>query len=333
MKFSICEILGVTIIDPITHGLIGAALSRLSGNPLELTDPILIGCTLGAMLPDLDIVTHVKGRVNYLLQHRGASHSLLALGSMALALGTVVYYVFPTSPWLTVVFWTLVGTLSHGLADLLNSYGAQLLWPFNKKKFTINMAMLTEPVIFLLFLGSLVVSIWQPDFAFRSTIITLFLSAVYLLLREYHRDRTKKKLVSYFNLTDKENVKVLPAMYRPFSWAFIIYYPDRVKVGVMSREGAQILQVLPQWDKDDPVISKAMAGEIAEIFNKLTPHLHIIRTESDSEVKVEFVDLRYLSKKSFIYTGEVYFQPDGNIAREKFYPLGRENSQGVLFEY
>lgn len=324
-------------IDPITHGLIGVALSRLSGNPLELTDPILIGCTLGAMLPDLDIVTHYKGRLNYLLKHRGASHSLLALGSMALALGSLVYYIFPSSPWHTIVFWTLVGTLSHSLADLLNSYGAQLLWPFNKKKFTINMAMLTEPVIGLLFLISLLVSIWQPDFAIQSTLVTLFLSAVYLLLREYHRERTKKRLAEHYKLAEKEKIKVLPAMYRFFSWAFIIYFTDRVEIGVMSREGACILQVLPQWDADDPVIAKAMAGEIAEIFDKLTPHLHIIRKDSElnsnSEVKVEFVDLRYWNKEEFIYIGEVYLHSDGNIAKEKFYPFGSNSSQGVIFEY
>ncbi|MBC2724341.1 MAG: metal-dependent hydrolase, partial [Desulfosporosinus sp.] len=61
------------MLDPITHGLIGIALSTLSGHSMQLYDPVFLGCTLGAMLPDLDIIAHVKGRLNYLLKHRGAS--------------------------------------------------------------------------------------------------------------------------------------------------------------------------------------------------------------------------------------------------------------------
>jgi inner membrane protein len=114
--------------------LIGAALSTFSGHPIEITDPIFLGCTLGAMLPDLDIVTYFKGRLNYLMKHRGASHSFLALGGMALVLGSIIYAIFPSASWGSIVFWTLIGTLSHGLSDLLNSYGAELLWPFYRKK-------------------------------------------------------------------------------------------------------------------------------------------------------------------------------------------------------
>jgi inner membrane protein len=317
-------------IDPITHGLIGASLATLSGHPMQLNDPVFLGCTIGAMLPDLDIVTHLKGRVNYLLKHRGASHSLLALGGMALSLGSIVYSIFPTTSWTTVIFWTLIGTLSHGLADLFNSYGAQLLWPFTRKKFTFDMVMLTDPVVFGLFLFSLIVSIFQPEYAVYSTITAFLISSIYLIYREFDRRRTHKKLMLYFKIQDRKSIKVLPAMYRPFNWAFLVFQDEIVQFGIIQGENAKVLRVLPQWDENDPWITNALEGELAEIFTNFTPYFHILRKD---EGKVEFLDLRYWDKEDFIYTGEVKMLPNGQISEEKFYPFPKSNSQGVLLEY
>lgn len=319
-------------IDPITHGLIGAAIANLSGHPIQLNDPIFIGCTLGAMIPDIDIVTHLKGRINYLLKHRGASHSLLALGGMAMGLGTLVHYIFPTSSWLTVVFWTLLGTLSHGIADLLNSYGAQLLWPFYKKKFTVNMAMLTDPVIFVLFFSSMIFSIAQPEYGMFSTLTVLGVAIVYLFIREMDRFKTRKRLEHAFGAM-RGQVKVLPAMYRPFNWAFLLYEKDTVTFGIMQKKKAKILKVLPQWDSEDPLISNALEGELADIFTRFTPYFHVVREDNGPEAKIQFVDLRYWDKEDFLYTGEVRICSDGKIAEERFFPFGNKNSQGIVLEY
>ncbi|MGI1657817.1 MAG: metal-dependent hydrolase [Desulfitobacterium sp.] len=319
-------------IDPITHGLIGAAISSLSGHPMQLNDPIFIGCTLGAMIPDLDIVTHLKGRINYLLKHRGASHSLLALGGMALGLGSLVHFIFPTSPWLTVVFWTLLGTLSHGIADLLNSYGAQLLWPFYKKKFTVNMAMVTDPVIFVLFLSSLIFSLVQPELALFSTLTVLTISMVYLVIREIDRLNTRKRLSQAFGVCG-EQIKVLPAMYRPLNWSFLLYEEDRVSFGTMQKKEGRILKTLPKWDAEDPWINNALEGELADIFNQFTPYYHVIRKDIGQEAKIQFVDLRYWNKEDFLYKGEVLVCADGKITEERFFSFGNKSSQGIVLEY
>lgn len=300
---------------------------------MQLNDPVFLGCTLGAMLPDLDIVTHLKGRINYLLKHRGASHSLLALGGMALGLGSVVYSIFPSTPWMTVVFWTLIGTLSHGVADLLNSYGAQLLWPFYRKKFTFDMVMLTDPIVFALFLFSLILSMVHPEFARNSTITAFILSITYLLFREFDRLRTRKRLVEKFHLPKEVTIKVLPAMYRPFNWSFLIFQDERVSFGVLLRGEPKILKTLPQWDEKDPWITNALEGGLAEIFTKFTPYFHVVRVDDGTESKVEFLDLRYWDKEDFLYTGEVKMLPDGKIAEETFYSFGHRHSQGILLEY
>lgn len=319
-------------MDPITHALVGASLSALSGHPMQLNDPVFLGCTLGAMLPDLDILFHVKGRLNYLLNHRGASHSLLVLPGLALGLGTVVYQMFPTTSWWTVVCWTLLGLLSHSLLDLLNSFGAQLLWPFFRKKMTVDMIMITDPIVSCLFLGAFLASLRFPDLARPFSLIAIVYSGLYLGYRQIDRVKTRDMLMETYSLKIREQVKVIPAMYHPFAWNFILFEGDRVCIGVIRNQIPSILRVLPQVDRDNPSVSNALEGSLAEVFCRFTPYYHVVAHETDSqECYVEFLDLRYWSKGDFLYTGNVFFDQDGEISYETFCHFSKE--EGVLLSY
>ena len=318
--------------DPLTHGLIGAALFTLSGHPLQLNDPVFLGCTLGSMLPDIDIVAHVKGRLNYLLKHRGVSHSLIALTGMSLGLSAILYAMFPTTSWTSIFIWTLVGTLSHGLLDVLNSFGAKLLWPFSRKKFTVNMIMLTDPVVFTSFLGSLIISYNFPIIAQESTLMTFILAALYLAYRENRRLKLRKHLMSVYHIKDKSGVKVLPAMYRPFSWNFLLLQKNFVRFGTIRDQTPIILRVLPRWDNDDPLVLSALEGNLAELFDQFTPYYHLV-TEQDVNdgCKVEFVDLRYWTKGNFLYSGRLVVNGNGEVSQETFYSA--PNQEGILLSY
>lgn len=318
-------------LDPITHGLIGIALSTFSGHPIQLNDPVILGCTLGAMLPDLDIITHYKGRLNYLLKHRGASHSLIALSAMAVGLGTFLYLGFPSTSWTTVFFWTLVGTMSHGIMDLLNSYGAELLWPFSRKKITADMIMLTDPVVLSSLLVSLFISLKVSDYATFSSFTALLFSGVYLGYRHLGRLKTRDRLMEIYHLKDRNQVKVLPAMYHPFTWNFLLFQGDIVSFGIIRNKIPSICRVLPKFDGENPSVSNALEGSLAEIFSQFTPYYHVVHHSDEEECKVEFLDLRYWSNGDFIYTGHVYLDADGEISQEIFHPL--PNQEGVLLSY
>lgn len=319
-------------MDPITHGLIGIALSAFSGHTMQLNDPVFWGCTLGAMLPDLDIITHLRGRLNYLLKHRGASHSFIALTGMSLGLGTALYLVFPTTSWTTIVFWTLIGTMSHGITDLLNSYGAELLWPFSRKKITVDMIMLTDPVILGLFSLAFLISLNIPNLAQITSLNVILASALYLACRHLGRSKTRDRLMRVYQLNNKDQVKVLPAMYHPFTWNFILFQEDFVRFGIIRNKMATICRVLPKFNEDDPTVSNAMEGTLAEIFSQFTPYYHVVSHVSDTEeYTVQFLDLRYWAKGDFLYTGNVILNEDGEISQEVFHPL--PNQKGVQLSY
>lgn len=319
-------------MDPITHGLIGIALSTFSGHTIQLTDPVVLGCTLGAMLPDLDIIAHVKGRLNYLLKHRGASHSLIALSSMALGLSTVLYTIYPTTSWQTIFIWSLIGTMSHGIMDLLNSFGAELLWPFSRKKITADMIILTDPVVLCSFLGSLILSLTMPGIEQLSSLGAFITSALYLGYRHLGRIKTRDRLMKAYHVDVKEQVKVLPAMYHPFAWNFILYQGELVRFGIVRNQAPTICRVLPKFDENNPSVSHALEGNLAELFNQLTPCYHVVAHRSEAEqCIVEFLDLRYWTKGDFLYTGNVFLNEKGEISQEIFHPL--PNQAGVLLSY
>lgn len=283
---------------------------------------------MGAMMPDLDIVAHLKGRLNYLLKHRGKSHSFPALGLMSIGLSSILYSFYPETSWNTIFFWTLAGTLSHGLIDILNSFGAQLFWPFSKKKFTVDMITLSDPVIFLFFLGAALLSFSR--LAVQASVSAFVLSALYLLYKELDRQKVKKSVMNMYHLHDKSEVKILPALYKPFSWNFLIVQEHLVRFGTIREQKPQIQRVLPRWDQADPYIAAAMDGALAEVFDQFTPYYHVV-SKLEEERIVSFVDLRYWGKDGFLYTGQVLMNEAGEIAQETFYPF--PDRDGILLSY
>ncbi len=46
-------------MDPLTHGVIGLAISSFSGQAVSLDNPVSIGAALGAMSPDIDVISRL----------------------------------------------------------------------------------------------------------------------------------------------------------------------------------------------------------------------------------------------------------------------------------
>jgi inner membrane protein len=136
-----------------------------------------------------------------------------------------------------------------------------------------------------------------------------------------------------YQIKDKTRIKVLPAMYRPFNWCFLLFEETEVRFGMVLGDKAQILKKLPRYDHADPSIANAMEGGLAELFSQFTPYYHVLLKEEENQLKVEFLDLRYWDREDFLYTGEVLMLPDGQIAEETFYSFKRRNSTGIVLEY
>src|SRR6059036_2158954 len=76
-------------MENISHSLAGLALARAGlGGRNRLSGAALV---LGSNLPDLDLLWSLRGRVAYLDEHRGVTHSLAGCVPLALALGLTLW--------------------------------------------------------------------------------------------------------------------------------------------------------------------------------------------------------------------------------------------------
>ncbi|HKQ85051.1 MAG TPA: metal-dependent hydrolase [Steroidobacteraceae bacterium] len=136
-------------MDNVTHTLVGALLGEaiarccLRSLPLEARRRLFVPTlAIGSNLPDLDLLytTVGQGKLDYLLHHRGHTHTIL--GALLLSLGMGLLYewlwrrrkVVPLplerrALWVAV----LLGPLLHIAMDATNSYGVHPYWPFDNR--------------------------------------------------------------------------------------------------------------------------------------------------------------------------------------------------------
>lgn len=183
-------------MDNLTHSLIGALVgesaSRLaprgaSGLAPELRRNLCVTLgVIGSNLPDTDLLySFFGGKVNYLLHHRGHTHTFL----IALLLGTAVIGI--TQWWLRrrgqqpsrrdrllLAAVLLLTPLLHIGMDFTNNYGVHPLWPLNNQWFYGDSVFIIEPLFWAACAPLAVIFRTRPA---RFTILLLLATAVGLV--------------------------------------------------------------------------------------------------------------------------------------------------------
>jgi inner membrane protein len=157
-------------VDNLTHTLIGLvageAVARcVPSNPARFAEParrttLLVVGMVGGNLPDVDLLWSmglVTGdSVNYLVQHRGYTHTLLgcAILSLLLLLGTLAalrwrgHRLRPADTLLVAAMSGLAVMLHLGM-DALNEYGVHPFWPWNNRWYYGDSLFIVEPLCWL----------------------------------------------------------------------------------------------------------------------------------------------------------------------------------------
>lgn len=152
-------------MDNITHTLIGALLGETvarttqpdpRGLPDQVRRNLLVAtAAIGSNLPDVDVLySFIGGKVNYLLQHRGYSHTIvgaLLLAAIAFAIARWRLARRGHSPpprdvrWLGAVF--AITPLLHIGMDFTNNYGVHPFWPLSNRWFYGDAVFIAEPLL------------------------------------------------------------------------------------------------------------------------------------------------------------------------------------------
>jgi inner membrane protein len=176
-------------MDPITQGLLGAAVSQALFTRQLGRRAWWLGA-LGGMAPDLDIFIRSAGDpLLLLLYHRQFTHSLLFIPIGGLIIGGLLLLIGKSlrRQWRWVLLACTAGFASHGILDAMTSYGTVLLWPFSHQRFAWDVISIIDP----LYTGILVIGVVLSAYWCRRqpAVFALILSTAYLGLGFYQHQR------------------------------------------------------------------------------------------------------------------------------------------------
>ncbi len=305
-------------MDPLTHALAGALTASFSGNPMSIADPIFLGAVLGSMAPDLDIIYQTKGDVAYLKNHRGFSHSFIGFAIISVGIAGALSFVFPETAFMTIFMWTLLGALSHGFLDFLNSYGAKLFWPLSKRKQNLGILTIFDPILIFIMGASLAGQTFIP----MVNVIGAISVMVYLAFRFYMRLRTasvvRKKYSSF------KKIIVIPSVMSIWNWHFLLENDNNITVGeVKFLSWAMKIRRSFRKQKNHPVVQAAINSKLGRLFEDFTPIFHVAFQQNHKGHLVSFIDLRYFLRGDFMHHASCIINEELQLMDGIFQPYNK----------
>lgn len=133
-------------MDNLTHTLTGLALARAGLNRYTPRGTLLM--LIAANIPDIDMLSWARGRLESVEIHRGYTHSLIGLPFVAV-LPVILTALFARKrlPWRTAWLLSLIGVISHLLLDWTMSYGVRFFIPFSSTWFHLDLFALVDWVV------------------------------------------------------------------------------------------------------------------------------------------------------------------------------------------
>jgi inner membrane protein len=139
-------------VDPVSQGLIGAALSQSASSTRRVVTAGVLGGIAG-MSADLDVLIRSEtDPLLFLEYHRQFTHSLIFIPLGGLLCALALHLPLGARSGLrfaeTLLFCTL-GYATHGLLDACTTYGTLLLWPFSGARIAWNTISVIDPLFTL----------------------------------------------------------------------------------------------------------------------------------------------------------------------------------------
>jgi inner membrane protein len=247
-------------MDTLTHALSGALLARATA-PDRADDQtlppgrrILIGF-LAAAAPDLDFVITYIGPVEYLLHHRGATHSLILLPLWAFLLAKLCAVAWRADrPW-KAYFGVIALSLGiHIAGDWITSFGTMVFAPFSDARLGIG----TTFIIDLWFTGIILAALaacalWRKSHA--PAIAGLAVLCGYVAFQGVLQQRAVEWGEAYAREAGvtQADVTAQPRPVSPFNWMVIV------------RSGEEARYSFVNLARREPVRPAADAGFIARL--------------------------------------------------------------------
>jgi inner membrane protein len=325
-------------MDNLTHTLTGIALAQAGLK--RKTRFALWAFIIGSNLPDADVVSAFGGSAAYLNYHRGITHSLVGLSTLAAVLALLIYVLGrPAAPkknapalslkWLFIVCW--ISTACHVLMDYTNSYGIRPFLPFSGRWLALDIMPIVDPyVLALLVLGLGVASVLRlvseevgvkkcgSGGGIRAGAI---FSLCGILAIAGVRALAHHRALGMLNANDygqeaPVRVGAFPSAVNPFEWTGLVETPSSYYVlAVNALAGGVDLDQAEPLHKPGPskALTAAQDASTAKVFLKFArfPWATVLGTEDGYTVYIR--DLRFGTPMSSHWNFVVEVQLDRSL--------------------
>ena len=226
-------------MDPLTQGVIGAALPQSIGNKKSLGIIGILGF-LSGLAPDLDVfIRSESDPILFLEFHRQFTHSLIFIPFGGLICALVLHFLISKrfkirfkDTWI----YSTLGYATHGLLDACTSYGTLLFWPFSQTRIAWNNISIIDPLFTLPLLILIVTAGLKQKRIFA--VIAILWAVFYLSLGVYQKNEAIKvsKTIAKSRGHDASRINVKPSIGNILLWKSIYetqdkFYIDAIRLG------------------------------------------------------------------------------------------------------
>ena len=242
-------------MDTLTHALSGALLARATAperaddRTLPLRRRLLVGF-LAAAAPDLDILISTIGPVEYLLHHRGATHSLILLPLWAFLLAKLSAVIWRGDrPWRAYFGVIALGISAHIAGDWITSYGTMVLAPLSDVRVGIGTTFIIDLFFSGIILAGLAASaVWRASNV--PAIAGLAALCSYVAFQGVLQHRAVEWGEAYARASGigQARVTAQPRPVSPFNWMVIARNGEEVRYSFINLARRELLRLAPDAD-------------------------------------------------------------------------------------
>ena len=212
-------------MDTITHGIAGSVATRVLGDRPGRRS-LLLG-SLAGMFPDCDFL-FTPDRMSYLRNHRGWTHSFLAMPVFALALALIARLFFRRARLPDLWLFCASGIVSHILLDWITSFGTMFFVPVSRARFALDWVFILDPILTGVATLSLLAALfWRAKGRAIAGAGTALL-ALYIGFCGYQHRRALAAWRRIDTPPDGARIAVLPQFLSPFRWLGLTDRPGEV---------------------------------------------------------------------------------------------------------
>ncbi|MCL6626033.1 MAG: metal-dependent hydrolase [Alicyclobacillus shizuokensis] len=300
-------------LDNITHGLYGLGIYGVwavaTGHTALTGDAVgaCLAAVIGSEAPDFDYAVRIlRGPVDYLRQHRAASHSVPSWLMWPLPIALVLSLVWP-GHWGQFYLLALAGVLVHVGLDILTSYGTQALWPFSSRRLALDCLFIVDIVLILCGFAGIALTLrgWPIGHA---VLVFGGVSFLYIAWRCLHTGFLYDRLRRLY--PGARRVSVLPGP-MPWMWSYVVETEVGLEAGGLGNTGHTRPEVVWQQEPWDETAAFVFThSRVGVVFRWFARHLIWTKTELESGTLLTMADATYRYGRVFPFTASVQVQPD-----------------------